>query len=58
MLIDPASAYSANAAMAMGRAMDETIISALAGNAKSDASDGTSSANTAVALPAVLPNVN
>ena len=51
MLIDPASAYSANAAMAMGRAMDETIISALVGSAYSDASDGTSSANTAVALP-------
>ena len=52
MLIDPASAYSANAAMAMGRAMDETIISALAGNAKSDASAGTSNADTSVALPA------
>ena len=51
LLIDPASAYSANAAMAMGRAMDETIISALVGSAYSDASDGTSSANTAVALP-------
>ena len=52
LLIDPASAYSANAAMAMGRAMDETIISALIGNAKGDASDGTSSADTNVALPA------
>ena len=52
MLIDPASAYSANASMALGRAMDETIISALVGNAYGDASDGTSSANTAVALPA------
>jgi len=52
MLIDPASAYSANASMAMGRAMDETIISALIGNAKSDASDGTSNADTTVALPA------
>ena len=52
MLIDPASAYSANAAMAMGRAQDETIISALVGSAYSDASDGTSSANTAVTLPA------
>jgi hypothetical protein len=51
MLIDPASAYSANASMAMGRAMDETIISALVGTAKSDASDGTSNADTSVALP-------
>ena len=51
MLIDPASAYSANASMAMGRAMDETIISALVGTAKSDASDGTSNAAPSVALP-------
>ena len=32
-LIDPASAYSVNAAMAMGRAMDEEIIGAMVGTA-------------------------
>ena len=40
-LIDPASAYSVNAAMAMGRAMDDEIIAALTGTAYAGKTGGT-----------------
>ena len=46
MLIDPASAYSANAAMAMGRAMDDVVISAALGTAFTGETGSTSQANT------------
>lgn len=49
MLIDPKSDYAMNAALALGRAVDSTLITAMGGNAYSvDADD----AATAVALPA------
>jgi hypothetical protein len=47
MLIDPTSSYAKAAAAAMGRAMDDVIISALSGNAYTGETGGTS-----VALPA------
>lgn len=40
-LIDPASAYSVNAAMAMGRAMDDEIIAAATGTAQAGKTGGT-----------------
>jgi len=40
-LIDPASAYSVNAAMAMGRAMDDEIIAAIDGTAYAGKTGGT-----------------
>ena len=43
-LIDPASAYSVNAAMAMGRAMDDEIIAAATGNAFAGKTGGTTTA--------------
>ncbi len=43
-LIDPASAYSVNAAMAMGRAMDDEIIAAVDGTAYAGKTGGTSTA--------------
>ena len=43
-LIDPASAYSVNAAMAMGRAMDDEIIAALTGTAYAGKTGGTATA--------------
>ena len=55
LLIDPASAYSANAAMAMGRAMDEEIIGALKGSAYGSTGDSATSgstSNSSIALPA------
>ena len=55
LLIDPASAYSANAAMAMGRAMDEEIIGALKGSAYGSTGDSAtsgSSSSSSIALPA------
>ena len=55
LLIDPASAYSTNAAMAMGRAMDEQVIEALVGNAfgsTGDSASSGSSSNSSIALPA------
>ena len=62
LLIDPASAYSANAAMAMGRAMDEEIIGALKGSAYGSTSDSAvTTATSAIALPAsqqMLSTVN
>lgn len=54
LLIDPASAYSANAAMAMGRAMDEEIIGALKGSAYGSTGDSASSgsdSSSSIALP-------
>jgi len=42
MLIDPAGPYSQNAAMAMGRAMDDVIITALDGTAQTGVAGGTS----------------
>jgi hypothetical protein len=47
MLIDPTSAYARAAAAAMGRSMDDVIISALGGSADTGVAGG-----TAVALPA------
>ena len=62
LLIDPASAYSANAAMAMGRAMDEEIIGALKGSAYGSTSDSAvTTATSAIALPGsqqMASNVN
>jgi hypothetical protein len=55
LLIDPASAYSMNAAMAMGRSMDEEIIGALKGNAYGSTGDSATSGSTSsssIALPA------
>jgi len=55
LLIDPASAYSMNAAMAMGRSMDEEIIGALKGNAYGSTGDSAtsgSSSSSSIALPA------
>ena len=47
MLVDPTSAYAKAAAAAMGRAMDDIIISALGGSSDTGVAGG-----TAVALPA------
>tara|TARA_B100001939_G_scaffold98122_1_gene84422 strand:- start:1028 stop:2038 length:1011 start_codon:yes stop_codon:yes gene_type:complete len=64
LLIDPASAYSQNAAMAMGRSMDEEIIGALKGNAfgsTGDSATSGSSSNSTIALPGtqqIASNVN
>lgn len=44
MLIDPTSTYSRAAAAAMGRAMDDVIISAALGNAKTGKDGGTTTA--------------
>ena len=46
LLIDPASAYSQNAAMAMGRAMDEQVIEALTGTAYGSTGDSASSGSS------------
>jgi len=44
MLIDPTSSYAKAAAAAMGRSMDDVIITALGGNADTGVSGGTSTA--------------
>ena len=44
MLIDPTSSYARAAAAAMGRAMDDTIITALGGTAKTGKAGATSTA--------------
>ncbi|MAE81358.1 MAG: hypothetical protein CMB80_01390 [Flammeovirgaceae bacterium] len=54
-LIDPASAYAVNAAMAMGRSMDEEIIGALKGSAYGSTGDSATSgsaSSSSIALPA------
>jgi hypothetical protein len=61
LLIDPASAYSANAAMAMGRAIDEEIIGAIVGTAYGSESTSGSAASTSISLDAsqiVAANTN
>jgi len=52
LLIDPASAYSVNAAMAMGRAMDEEVIGAIVGTAYGSESTSGSAASTSISLDA------
>jgi hypothetical protein len=50
LLIDPASAYSVNAAMAMGRAIDEEVIGAIVGTAYGSESTSGSAASTSISL--------
>ena len=52
LLIDPASAYSVNAAMAMGRAIDEEVIGAIVGTAYGSESTSGSAASTSISLDA------
>jgi len=60
-LIDPASAYSVNAAMAMGRAMDDEIITAITGTSTYGKSGGSSYATLAAynsASQVISPETN
>jgi len=50
LLIDPASAYSVNAAMAMGRAIDEEVIGAIVGTASGSENTSGSAASTDISL--------
>ena len=52
LLIDPASAYSINAAMAMGRAIDEEVIGAIVGTASGSENTSGSAASTDISLDA------
>ena len=52
LLIDPASAYSVNAAMAMGRAIDEEVIGAIVGTASGSENTSGSAASTDISLDA------
>jgi len=52
LLIDPASAYSVNAAMAMGRAIDEEVIGAIVGTASGSENTSGSAASTSISLDA------